>query len=81
MPTLLLFAEFDTSVPPRQNIDYLQHVFAQKIPSYIDYYVQDGIDHSFREVSGPCLDWTRTIENSYSKELQQFIEDWLLQHI
>lgn len=81
VPTLFLFAEYDTSVPPQNNIEHLNKVFNYKIPVHINYYLQEGIDHSFREVSGPCLDWTKTIENPYSKQLQQFIEAWLSQQI
>ncbi len=54
-PTLLLFAEFDINVDPKENIDHLNHIFEYKIPNNIAVITMPKGQHGFYKVENRCV--------------------------
>jgi pimeloyl-ACP methyl ester carboxylesterase len=78
--TLFVFSEHDVMVPPLENTDYAKKIFPKGLPSYIEVYLQTGIDHFMHAAESRCdpYPWTLNPTPPYSAELKKKIRHGLL---
>ena len=77
-PTLLLFAEHDVNVPPKQNISHLDAVFENDPPANFTVKVMQGGQHAFYKVDNRCIDWETATQQPFDTEFRNEIRNWLL---
>jgi pimeloyl-ACP methyl ester carboxylesterase len=77
-PTLLLYAEHDANVPPEQNIQHLEEVFNQDVPSNFTIRVMEGGQHGFYKVSNRCVDWSTAEKQPFDSQFQDEIRKWVI---
>jgi len=76
-PTLLLFAEFDINVDPKENIDHLNHIFEYKIPNNIAVLTMPKGQHGFYKVENRCVPWDQAEKNDFDSNFQNQIKEWV----
>ncbi len=76
-PTLLLFAEHDTNVPPEQNIEHLNELFNNRPPSNFTVKVMQGGQHGFYQVADRCVDWDTASKQPFDPQFQDEIRSWV----
>lgn len=80
-PLLFVFDKHDIFVPYRENIEHLNTIFPDGMPSKIDVRVEDDIDHTFHIVEAGCVSWNEAIKNPFSNELRDFLSTWIMEKI
>lgn len=76
-PTLLLFAEFDINVDPKENIDHLSQIFENKIPDNFTVKTMEMGQHGFYKVENRCVSWEEAEKNDFDSNFQNQIKDWV----
>jgi len=76
-PTLLLFAEFDINVDPKENIDHLNQIFENKIPNNIAVKTMPKGQHGFYKVENRCVPWDEAVKNDFDSNFQNQIKEWV----
>ena len=76
-PTLLLFAEFDINVDPKENIDHLNQIFENKIPDNITVKTMSKGQHGFYKVENRCVPWDEAEKNDFDSKFQNQIAEWV----
>ena len=76
-PTLLLFAEFDINVDPKENIDHLNQIFENKIPDNITVKTMSKGQHGFYKVENRCVPWDEAEKNDFDSNFQNQIAEWV----
>ena len=76
-PTLLLFAEFDINVDPKENINHLNQIFQNKIPNNITVKTMPKGQHGFYKVENRCVPWGEAEKNDFDSNFQNQIKDWV----
>ena len=76
-PTLLLFAEFDINVDPKENIDHLNQIFENKIPDNITVKTMPKGQHGFYIVENRCVPWDEAEKNDFDSNFQNQIAEWV----
>jgi dienelactone hydrolase len=76
-PTLLLFAEFDINVDPKENIDHLNHIFDNNIPNNITVKTMPKGQHGFYKVENRCVPWDEAEKNDFDSNFQNQIKEWV----
>lgn len=76
-PTLLLFAEFDINVDPKENIDHLNHIFDNNIPNNIAVKTMPKGQHGFYKVENRCVPWDEAEKNDFDSNFQNQIKEWV----
>ena len=76
-PTLLLFAEFDINVDPKENIDHLNHIFDNRIPNNITVQTMPKGQHGFYKVENRCVPWDEAVKNDLDSNFQNQIKEWV----
>jgi uncharacterized protein len=74
-PILMLFGENDPLVSPVWSIQRLNEIFPKGLPSFMEYYVASGEDHSFK-LAPKCFSGSRK-HFLYSETTRQKIVDWI----
>lgn len=77
IPTLLLFGGNDLIVPAKENIDYLNQVFNGAVPKNFTVWTGPNLNHAFHEVPNGCMDYLESLALPESRDLQQFLQNWL----
>jgi len=77
-PTLLLFAEFDINVDPKENIDHLNQIFENKIPDNITVKTMPKGQHGFYIVENRCVPWDEAEKNDFDSNFQNQIAEWVI---
>ena len=77
-PTLLLFAEFDINVDPKENIDHLNQIFENKIPDNITVKTMSKGQHGFYKVENRCVPWDEAEKNDFDSNFQNQIAEWVI---
>jgi len=76
-PTLLLFAEFDINVDPKENIDHLNQIFENELPNNITVKTMPKGQHGFYKVENRCVPWDEAEKNDFDSNFQNQIKEWL----
>lgn len=76
-PTLLLFAEFDINVDPKENIDHLNQIFENSIPNNITINTMPNGQHGFYKVENRCVPWDEAEKNDFDSNFQNQIKEWV----
>ena len=76
-PTLLLFAEFDINVDPQENIDHLNQIFENHIPTNIAVKTMSKGQHGFYKVENRCVPWDEAEKNDFDSNFQNQIAEWV----
>jgi pimeloyl-ACP methyl ester carboxylesterase len=77
-PTLLLFAEHDINVDPKQNIEHFKNLFDNYPPDNFTIRVMDGGQHGFYKVSDRCVSWKLAEQQSFEPLFQDEVRNWLI---
>jgi len=78
-PTLLLFAEFDINVDPKENIDHFNQIFENKIPKNIAVKTMPKGQHGFYKVENRCVSWDEAVKNDFDLSFQNQIKEWVIE--
>jgi hypothetical protein len=76
-PILFLFAEYDINVDPEQNIEHLDKVFNNAVPSNFTVETMPKGQHGFYQVENRCVDWDTASQNSFDADFQKYIYKWI----
>ena len=76
-PALLLFAEFDINVDPKENIEHLNQIFESNIPNKITVKTMPKGQHGFYKVENRCVPWEEAEKNEFDSNFQNQIKDWV----
>ena len=76
-PTLLLFAEFDINVDPKENIDHLNLIFEDQVPSNFQIRTMPKGQHGFYKVDNRCIPWEEAEKNDFDSDFQNQIREWV----
>ena len=76
-PTLLLFAEFDINVDPKENVDHLNQIFENCIPNNIAVKIMSKGQHGFYKVENRCVPWDEAEKNDFDSTFQNQIKEWV----
>jgi uncharacterized protein len=77
VPTLLIFGGNDLTVPARENVEYLNSVFGNNVPSHFTVYTGEKLNHAFHEVSDGCTDYMKSLDMPESDELRGFLTEYV----
>ena len=76
-PTLLLFAEYDINVDPKENIDHLNLIFEGQVPSNFQIRTMPKGQHGFYKVENRCIPWEEAEKNDFDSDFQNQIREWV----
>jgi len=76
-PTLFLFAENDSMVPPGPNLEHLESLFSTGVPNNIETVVVPETDHFFHFDDNSCFDFPETMSKPHSEIFYQKLDQWV----
>jgi pimeloyl-ACP methyl ester carboxylesterase len=79
-PGLFVFAEFDSMVPPKENLQRFAEMWGDNFPEHLSTVVIPGADHLFNLTDTVCFDWEQSIRKPHAAALVQVLRDWLTAH-
>ena len=77
-PSLLLFAEHDINVDPKQNIEHFNNLFDNSPPDNFTIKVMEGGQHGFYKVADRCVGWDIAEQQPFDPLFQDEVRNWLL---
>jgi len=76
-PTLFLFAENDSMVPPQPNIDHLINLFDGQVPDNFKTIIIPQTDHFFHIDNDTCFDFPETMNKAHSEIFYQKLDQFV----